>query len=122
MDNILSELREMSMVAEERDNMRTRLEGWLTEEGYDITIKEDPNTYFHISATHPKHKPFTILHPTVRKDSILLLLTLNFPKPTESIKKLSKKETQELVWSLCYSLLSMNIQFGFIPDICGQLA
>lgn len=91
-------------------DVRNRIKEWLTDEGlYETEVKDD-NAHFNFAARH-QNITFHVFQPLSRKDSVLLVCSLNLNM--EQKERLTKIERQELY----QKLLATDNLFEFLPNI-----
>lgn len=97
--------------SKESDKLKTKIQKWLTEDGYRIKNTPDLNSEFYLSATLGGHN-MGVIYPADTIDKIILVSGAVLSD--DHVAKLSitdQKNLDNLLWSLQFGLLSRNINF-----------
>jgi hypothetical protein len=109
--------REYIMSRQERDTIEAKIQNWLIEEGYEVSKKDNPKTYFTIAAKHGTGMHIGVSQSLESKDKVTVEGGVEITNP--KFRELPEKERLDFLWELRYDLITNNIIFAMIPN--GQL-
>lgn len=78
--DVLYILDEIAMSAKEREEIQTKIQNWLVEEGYLVKLLDDPKAYYNIATQHPSGVPLNVAQQIGKKIESLLPLELIFQR------------------------------------------
>ncbi len=109
-------VREYLMAQQERDAIRAKVQSWLIDEGYKVSIEDNPKTYYTIVAEHPTKMHIVVSQSLDSKDRLTIEGGLQIP---DQFRKLPENERLDVLWDVRYGLVNNEISFIMVPN--GQL-
>jgi len=108
-----------------KQDIKQKVLKWCKEENIFKEDREDPNAKFNIGINFPENIPhgMNVIQPKEREDRILILCgTSVSPGHIEKMKSTAKKELDEFLWDLRFTLGSKAAEFELrfsdgIPDL-----
>jgi hypothetical protein len=100
------------------EEMRSKIQAWLMEEGYQIGQIEDQTADFHLSATHSQtHIMFEIIKPRNKPDMIAVATGVCLaPNQLTRLRAIQERKRADFLWDIKFQLLSGGYEFQFFPD------
>jgi len=104
------------------ENKRSRIQGWLMQEGWQIAENQHPNAAWIIAATQAGGFGLLIVQPQSTPDRIDIQAGIGIdPEHQRLIAAMEPKQRQELWWNLRFDLLKMGVDFGGFDEPVTQL-
>lgn len=106
------------MTQKEIDEMKRKIQTWLTEEGIYKDKVADDKAHFHFLVESPpgSGRLIDIVQPKNRDDLILVGNGLGFsPEHLEKLREMDATEKVEFLWDIKFGLLFKDSSFNMLP-------
>ena len=101
------------------ENKRTRIQGWLMQEGWKIGEAQHPDALWVISATDDAGRTLVVVQPRSMPDRVDMQASVAIdPNHQKLVAAMEPKERQDLWWGLRLELLKFGVDFtGFEEQV-----
>ena len=112
-ESYLGLVRGHPMAQQKRDEIRAQVQSWLIDEGYKVSIEDNPKTYYTIIAEHPTKMHIVVSQALDSKDRLTIEGGLQIP---DQFRKLPETERLDVLWDIRYGLVNNEISFVMLPN------
>ncbi|MFI5422248.1 MAG: DUF2299 family protein [Nitrososphaerales archaeon] len=100
------------------EEVKSKIQAWLVEDGYQVEQNEDETADFHLTATHPQtHVAFDVIKPRNKPDMIAVAAGVGLAQnQVTRLRAIQEQKRVDFIWDIKFQLLSSGYDFQFSPD------
>lgn len=101
---------------------RQRIQGWLMQEGWQISDAQAENAAWTIAATNPHGQGVVVVQPQQVSDVLVLQASVKVDASFhETFAAIEQTKRDDLLWNVRFGLLQMGVEFAGLDDPPRQL-